>query len=409
MSRLDFWFRLFHHAALGLASVCLLYAEAFFLPTPLLIGLYLMAGLQVLAFGADGRRWVLPGWAANLLAGAVAGGGAAWIGVELNSPDSVLADLPLPAGLLPYIGPILIGLLVVKLFRPRTPRDFWLLQGVGALQVALASVLATNPESGLLFGLLLAAYLGCALCCLALHYFQEEHQAKSNAAPAEAPRADAPPGRLPFAYRMAPFCCALDAGRRRPGCPVVSCHAATRRADLGFPDSERFGSAARLCSQSRRFHQGIDLNRVGSVTLNSDEVFRVAVAAAPGQARAESPRRPALARRRPGLVCPGLVEQRGSDAPTDGSGGRRLPSRSPPLRPGKARLDFTVAPQAGGLLPGGTCANRRRRRSAYAGRSGTTREAGAARRFLARPGVADTSGRPSRVPIPPNNFPRRRF
>src|SRR5712672_2071689 len=108
MPRLDFWFRLFHHASLGLASVCLLYAEAFFLPTPLLIVLYILAALQIFAFGVDGRRWVLPGWAANLLAGAVAGGGFVWIAIELNSPDSILADLPLPAGLLPYIGPILI-------------------------------------------------------------------------------------------------------------------------------------------------------------------------------------------------------------------------------------------------------------------------------------------------------------
>ena len=199
MPRLDFWFRLFHHAALGLASVCLLYAEAFFLPDPLLYALYLTAGLQVLAFGADGRRWVLPAWAANVLAGAVAGGGFVWIVVQLWQPDSVLADLPLPAGLLPYIGPMLIGLLVIKLFRPRTPRDFWLLQGVGALQVALACVLATNPQSGLLFGLLLAAYVACALGCLTLHHFQEEQRREKGAAP---PAAD----RLPFAYRMAPFC-----------------------------------------------------------------------------------------------------------------------------------------------------------------------------------------------------------
>ena len=85
MPRLDFWFRLFHHAALG-AGVGLPAVRRGLLPAdPLLLALYLLAGLQVLAFGADGRRWVLPGWAANLLAGAVAGGGAAWIVLELNS------------------------------------------------------------------------------------------------------------------------------------------------------------------------------------------------------------------------------------------------------------------------------------------------------------------------------------
>ena len=135
MLRLDLWRRLFHHSALGLASACLLYAEAFFLPGPLLVGLYLLAGVQVLAFAADGRRWILPSWAANLLAGAVGGGGVAWITSELSRPDSVLASMPLPAGLLPYIGPMLIGLLVIKLFRPAASRDFWLLQGVGSFRL----------------------------------------------------------------------------------------------------------------------------------------------------------------------------------------------------------------------------------------------------------------------------------
>src|SRR5437899_2739842 len=131
----------------GCSPGCLLYAEAFFLPTPLLACLYLLAAVQVLAFAADGRRWVLPAWAANFLAVTVLSVGCFWVCMQLSSPDSVLADLPLPAGLLPYVGPVLIYLLVIKLFRPRTPRDFWLLQGVGALQVALACVLATSPGS----------------------------------------------------------------------------------------------------------------------------------------------------------------------------------------------------------------------------------------------------------------------
>ena len=184
MFRLDLWRRLFHHSALGLASACLLYAEAFFLPGPLLVGLYLLAGVQILAFAAEGRQWVLPSWAANLLAGAVAGGGVAWITSELGRPDSVLAALPLPAGFLPYIGPILIGLLVVKLFRPVTPRDFWLLQGVGALQVALACVLVTKPDSGLFFAVLLAAYLACvwaASRCTTLRKKKETEVLRSRA------------------------------------------------------------------------------------------------------------------------------------------------------------------------------------------------------------------------------------
>src|SRR5207302_8463487 len=127
-------------------------------------------------------RWVLPAWAANFLAVTVVTAGCIWLGTQFNSPDSMLADLPFPAGLLPFIGPILIYLLVIKLFRPRTPRDFWLLQGVGALQVALACVLATSPGSSLLFGLLLAAYVAFALGCLALHHFRRQQGGDEAAA-----------------------------------------------------------------------------------------------------------------------------------------------------------------------------------------------------------------------------------
>jgi protein-glutamine gamma-glutamyltransferase len=349
MPRLDFWFRLFHHASLGLASVCLLYAEAFFLPTPLLIGLYLMAGMQVLAFGADGQRWVLPSWAANLLAGAVAGGGSTWIVVELRSPDSVLADLPLPAGLLPYIGPILIGLLVVKLFRPRTPRDFWLLQGVGALQVALASVLATNPDSGLLFGLLLAAYMAFALGCLALHYFQEGQKDKSGVSFGGAPQTGSAAGRLPFAYRMAPFCLRWTLAVVALAAPLFL---VTPRLNGPSWDSLTVsGSAVRTdaAGGAAGFSMTIDLNRAGTVRLTGEEAFRVVVVAAPGE---PAPEIPADQHWRGAVLDTYSIgswsneaSRRSSAVPTP-----RPPSPAPPLGPGRRRLDFTVAQNAHGFF-----------------------------------------------------------
>jgi len=340
--RLDFWFRLFYHAALGLASVCLLYAEAFFLPDPLLYALYLTVGLQVLAIGADGRRWLLPAWAANLLAGAVAGGGAVWVAVQLWQPDSVLADLPLPAGLLPYIGPMLIALLVIKLFRPRTPRDFWLLQGVGALQVALACVLATNPQSGLPFGLLLAAYVACALGCLTLHYFQEE-QRREKGAPL--PAAD----RLPFAYRMAPFCLRWALAVAALAAPLFLL---TPRFDGQAWDSASLASpGTRPGAPPSRvgFSQSMDLNRSGPVRLSDDEVFRVAVVAAPGRtAPVPSPdqrwRGAVLDTYRQGVWFNG-------ESPDASAVEGWKPRRDdPPLAAGWYGLDFTVGPSAGGCF-----------------------------------------------------------
>lgn len=56
---------------------------------------------------------------------------------------------------LPYTGPLLMAALLVKVFRPRGPGDFWRLQGLGLMQVGLGCVLAAGPE----FGGLLLAYL----------------------------------------------------------------------------------------------------------------------------------------------------------------------------------------------------------------------------------------------------------
>ena len=339
MPRLDFWFRLFHHAALVLASICLLYSEAFFLPEPLLLGLYVLAGLQVLAFGADGRRWLLPSWVANLLAGAVAGGGAAWIGMELNAPDSVLSNLPLPAGLLPYIGPLLIGLLVLKLFRPRTPRDFWLLQGVGALQAALACVLATTPQSGLLFGVLLVAYVAFTLGCLALHHFREEQSAGMGRA-AE---------RLPFAGRMAPFCLRWTLATAALAAPL---YLLTPRIEGPNWDSSGLAVPGPRGEAGGRvgYSQTIDLNRDGPVSLGGEEVFRVEVVAAPSESAPALP--PGHAWR--GDVLDSYADGRWANEEikreVDLGHGRTPPPLAPPLGPGRYRLDFTVGPHAGGFF-----------------------------------------------------------
>ncbi len=280
MFRSDIWRRLFHHSALGLASACLLYAEAFFLPDPLLIALYLLAGVQVLAFAAEGRRWILPAWAANLLAERRhAAGGVAWITSELNRPDSVLASLPLPAGLLPYIGPILIALLVVKLFRPPTPRDFWLLQGVGALQVALACVLATNPNSGVLFGALLAAYLFAVLGRLALHYFEEEQEVGSSpSVSVAAPARD----RMPFAYLMSPFCLRWSLAVVASAAPFFLL---TPRIQGPPWDSSALAPSQRagVLADHPAFSQNIDLNLDGPVRLTDEEVFRAKAESVEGQ------------------------------------------------------------------------------------------------------------------------------
>src|SRR5262249_36655387 len=121
--------------------------------------------LVLAACFAEGR-WVLPVWGANLLGLAIAAGGAWWMAYQLGQSDNPLLDVPLPSALVPHFGPVLMALLLVLLFRPRSPGHFWLVQAIALWQVALACLLAP----GGVFGLLLTAYLASALGCLVLHH-----------------------------------------------------------------------------------------------------------------------------------------------------------------------------------------------------------------------------------------------
>lgn len=161
--RSDFWFRLFNHATLAMAGVCLVHGEAYFIPLlPWCLPPYLV--LLVAAFGAEGR-WTMPEWMANVAGVVVIIVMALWVRYQPGGPG-VLKGLEVWVRLVPYIGPFMMALLAVQLFRPRGPNDFWLLQGMGLVQVALGCVLASSP----LFGILMAIYLTCAIGCLALHY-----------------------------------------------------------------------------------------------------------------------------------------------------------------------------------------------------------------------------------------------
>jgi hypothetical protein len=163
---LDELYRLFNHAVLALSCACLLQAEKQFLPA-LDLAIPPVVFVIFVAFLAE-RRWTLPDVAANLLGVLIAVATVWWMFDQVRSPTGPIV-LPLPTGLVPHLGPVLIALLLVKLFRPRRPADFWVLQGLGLLQVALACVLAVEPR----FGSLIAGYLACGVACLALRHVRE--------------------------------------------------------------------------------------------------------------------------------------------------------------------------------------------------------------------------------------------
>jgi transglutaminase-like putative cysteine protease len=159
----DFRFRLSLYLTLAVASVCLALAEEPLVPGVSLTLIPVLA-LFLVGFLLEGR-WTLPAWAANCLGVAIAGGWALWLDLRFfDDPESWRRSIPVAAALLPAIGPLLTVLLLVRLFRPKQRDDFWALQGLGLLQVALGCVLGFSPE----LGWLLLAYVACALWSLTL-------------------------------------------------------------------------------------------------------------------------------------------------------------------------------------------------------------------------------------------------
>jgi transglutaminase-like putative cysteine protease len=162
-------FRLSTYLTLILACLCLGHAEALFLPgiawfvAPMLV-------LLVIAFCVEGR-WALPVWAANSLGVLILFGSAVWLAYQLvGVTQPLVATVPWPVAMLPQLGPVLLVLLLVKLFRPKQQGDYWLLHGMGLLIAALACVLGGDP----VFSLLLCLYAGAAIWSLTLYYFQRE-------------------------------------------------------------------------------------------------------------------------------------------------------------------------------------------------------------------------------------------
>lgn len=253
---------LFSHLALAAAGVALGIAELDFLPeAPLVLAIYL--GFVATSWHAEGR-WGLPTWAVNLIGLGIAGTASAWIASRLGRDESALwqREVPLLVAVVPYLGPMLMGLTAVRLFCPRSPGDFWVLQGLGLLQVALGCVLS----SGSLFGGALLVYLVAGLCALAAH---ERHR-QGGFTPGE--------GQPPLA-RLAGWLGFSLRWTVGVGLVALPLFLLTPRAEGPEWDPwSRFGFNQPAAAQARTgFAEEIDLNR-GSVLQPDDSVaFTVTV------------------------------------------------------------------------------------------------------------------------------------
>jgi protein-glutamine gamma-glutamyltransferase len=153
------------HLALAASGLCLaIVAMPLLLEMPFVLVAYL---LFVGWSWRLGGQWILPAWAANLLALVIAAGAIGYVLLRVHSEFAFewTHEIPVQVALLPLLAPVLMALLLVRLVRSRTHRDALQLHGIALLQVALGCVLA----SGTLFGFFLAAYFVLGLCSLAAH------------------------------------------------------------------------------------------------------------------------------------------------------------------------------------------------------------------------------------------------
>ena len=184
-------FRLSVYLTLALATLCLSSTEEPFLPEIL----YFLVPVEILlavAFVVEGR-WSLSLRASNIMGVLIAAGSAVWIAHSLMAPPSQLIEAaPYPAALLPYGGPVLMMVMLAKLFRPKGINDYWGLHLIGLMEVALGCILGGEP----VFSLWFFAYVGCALWSLTLFYlYRESHPARASggARDEEGARRSAPP------------------------------------------------------------------------------------------------------------------------------------------------------------------------------------------------------------------------
>jgi transglutaminase-like putative cysteine protease len=171
--KVDTAFRLSTYLTVAVASGCLTYAEAPYLPGLTFLAIPLGV-LLVVAFFLEGA-WSLSAGGANGLGLLVAVGWVGWVVLFSDEFDDPLGRPPWPAVFLPYLGPLLMLLLLIKLFRPKDIRDYWYLHSIGLIEVVVGAVLVVESY----FGAMLLGYVLCAFWSMTLFYmFREQEKAK---------------------------------------------------------------------------------------------------------------------------------------------------------------------------------------------------------------------------------------
>src|SRR5947209_5624722 len=241
------------YISLGLACTCLGYAELDFLPSISAFNVIVLI-LLVIAYRMEGR-WALSIRAANVIGGVIGVVALVWVVYQFKRPGSDFGDefVP-PSARLPYLGPLLMILVPAKLFRPKHVGDFWALQGIGVIAVALGCALTSDP----VFGGLLLLYLFTAVCSLTLFYYYRQQQ------------------RLGLCVRsVPPPRVLLRAGAWAAGVTAVAMVLFLCTPRISEARWEIAGNKTRIQTGVDDARPTIDLNNSGTLTVNRDKVFEV--------------------------------------------------------------------------------------------------------------------------------------
>jgi hypothetical protein len=271
--------RLSRQLTLILSCLCLGYGEVSLLRGVSVFVALVLFGL-VLAYVLE-PRWSLPVWLVNVLGLIIAAGWGLWVGSRLQSAgDAFLSVLPLPAALVPYVGPLLL-LVLVESFRPHGPGDFWRLQGLGLLQVSLACVLAQDT----VLALLLLGYLVCGLWSLTQFHLQIEDRGSRIE-----DRGSRQKGLLSFSILDSRFSILVAlAALLLAALPALLLYLLLPRVREGTWQPFTAFSKGTNPPLQTGFTEQIDLNRTGQVEVNEEVALTVTATAADGTPKLDLP------------------------------------------------------------------------------------------------------------------------
>jgi len=255
------------YLTMALAGACLGYVHALTQPYEVAIVAVPLGLFLLTAYRAEGRGLVR-GRSATALDLTLAAAAGLWFAAVFAKLRATEGDpVAWPVLMLPHMGLWIAILILAKLARPKGPRDFWWLQLMAFMAVALACSL----DSTFFFGFLLLAYIVAALWSLAGLYLDAETQ-QAQPLPAAARAARRWPGLGQALARTA-----LIAAVAVALYLVTPRHAVTAWEESLFHNQMQTGLGDAL----------IDLNRSGAVRTSAALAFQVKVTDAAGQPKTD--------------------------------------------------------------------------------------------------------------------------